>query len=102
MASVLPAGLAVAEQMGETTGPEFITAIVLGTDVICRLGLSLKTVQPKDRSFSGWHFSGILGYFGSAITAAKLLKFDKPTLHNTLGIVYSQVAGSRQPRGMEL
>jgi len=98
MVSVFPAGLAVAEQTGNITGPEFITAITLGAEVIYRLSLSLKPEQAKDRSFSGWHFSAITGCFGSAATAAKLLKFDKTTMHNALGIVYSQAAGSRQPR----
>jgi len=98
LVSVLPTALAVAEQSKKTTGAEFITAIVLGTDVVCRLGLAFQPQEAKGRSFSGWHFSAINGFFGSAATAAKLMKFDQTRLHNTLGIVYSQVAGSRQPR----
>ena len=98
LVSVLPTALAVAEQSKKTTGAEFITAIVVGTDVVCRLGLAFQPQEAKGRSFSKWHFSAINGFFGSAVTAAKLMKFDQTRLHNTLGIVYSQVAGSRQPR----
>jgi 2-methylcitrate dehydratase PrpD len=39
---------AVAERMGKTSGQEFITAMVMGTDFMARLGLASK-------SRAGWH-----------------------------------------------
>jgi len=88
-ASVLPAAFAVAEQATRISGKELITAIVLGVDLVCRLGLSL-------RYYRGWHNSAICGGFGAAAAAAKILGLDEQGTANALGIAYAQTAGNIQ------
>ena len=41
-AATIPAALAVAESREITSGKELITAITLGSDIVCRMGLSLE------------------------------------------------------------
>ena len=58
-AAVLPAALAVAEEVGGVSGKDFLTALILGTDLTCRLGLSIRYNR-------GWHFTGICGASAAA------------------------------------
>jgi 2-methylcitrate dehydratase PrpD len=88
-ATVLPSALAVAEQKGKVTGRELLTATVLGVDLACRLGLSL-------RFYKGWHYTSICGGFGAAAAASKILGLDERLTLESLGIVYSQIAGNVQ------
>jgi 2-methylcitrate dehydratase PrpD len=87
--SVLPAALAVAESKENVTGKELINAVVLGVDLVCRLGLATK--KPLS-----WIRTSTCGSFGAAATAAKILGFDYEKVLRTLGIVYSQTSGNAQ------
>lgn len=87
--SVLPAALAVAEERGGVSGENLIAAVVLGVDILCRMGLAINV-------FHGWHLTATLGSFGSAIAASKILGLDKEKMFNAFGIAYSQVCGHRQ------
>ncbi|MBI2909041.1 MAG: MmgE/PrpD family protein [Chloroflexi bacterium] len=64
--STIPVALALAERTGGVTGKEFLTAVCLGIDVICRMGLA----NPEGPA--GFILTAVYGYFGSAITAGKL------------------------------
>ncbi|HVN97269.1 MAG TPA: MmgE/PrpD family protein [Syntrophorhabdaceae bacterium] len=88
--TVLPASLAIAEQE-KKSGKDFITALALGIDLEARLGMSVDF-------FRGWHTTSILGGFGAAASAGKLLGLDKERLVDALGIAYSQTHGNRQGR----
>jgi len=68
-AATIPAALAVAESVGDVSGKRFLTAMVLGCDLTCRLGLALKE-NPLE---SGWYIPPILGAFGATAAACKLL-----------------------------
>ena len=68
-AATIPAALAVAESIGNTSGKEFIAALTLGSDIVCRLGLALK----EDPIKYGWYMPPILGAYGAATAAGKLL-----------------------------
>jgi 2-methylcitrate dehydratase PrpD len=87
--TILPAVLATAEACFPVSGKEFITALALGTDMVCRMGLATK----KD---TGWHWSTNYGYMGSALAAGKILKLDHKQMHNALGIAYSMTGGTMQ------
>jgi len=87
--SVLPTAFAMAEFRGNVTGEELINAVVLGVDLVCRLGLATK------RPLS-WIRTSTCGSFGAAATAAKVLGFDYETMLRALGIVYSQTSGNAQ------
>ncbi len=87
--NILPAALAAAETQDKVTGPELITSIVLGVDIICRLSLAVS------RPLS-WIRTATCGGFGAAAAVGKLLKLDAEQMANALGIVYSQTAGNAQ------
>jgi len=87
--SVLPAALAVAEAKGKVSGKDFLTAVILGVDLVCRLGLAVR------RPLS-WIRTATCGSFGAAAVAAKILGLDREKMLNTLGIVYSQTSGNAQ------
>ncbi len=90
--SVVPAALAVAELVGDVNGKEFITAVVLGVDLTCRLGMA----PERGPNISGMSTTWQCGAFGSAAAAGKILDLNEDELLNALGIAYSQVSGNQQ------
>lgn len=91
--TLIPSCFAVAEQMGNVSGKDFLKAIVIGCDVMSRLCYA----TPWSVSTSGWVFTALMAYFGSAMAAAFLKGYDAEQIVNTAGIVLSQAAGSFQP-----
>jgi 2-methylcitrate dehydratase PrpD len=91
-APIVPACLAIAERVGRINGKDFITAVVLGMEIMARLGLSLET------SFlvTGFQITNHIGTFGTAVAAGKLLRSDQREMIHALGIAYGQVAGTLQ------
>jgi 2-methylcitrate dehydratase PrpD len=106
--AVIPACLAVAERRGNVTGREFITAVVLGVDIICRLTLATwpgydpSAPERKDRAFQservkqGWHFTALMGYLAAAGAVGKLLGLNEDQMVNAFGIAYHQCSGNLQ------
>jgi 2-methylcitrate dehydratase PrpD len=88
-ACVFPSALAAAEHKGDVTGKQFITALTVGIDFACRLGLALK-------HYVGWHYSSICGVFGAAAAACKILQLDAQQTSHALGIAFAQAAGNIQ------
>ncbi|MBF9042257.1 MmgE/PrpD family protein [Rhodobacterales bacterium HKCCE4037] len=70
-AAIIPTVLALAESEGKTLG-EALTAMALGAELACRLGLSL-TNDPGAR---GWYFPPMIGAIGAALAGAHLLRLD--------------------------
>jgi 2-methylcitrate dehydratase PrpD len=89
--SVIPAALAMAESVGGVDGKTFLTAIILGVDLVCRMGLSI----PLSR---GWHATTTFGIFGATASCSKLLGLDQTEMASALGIAYCQSSGNRQGR----
>jgi 2-methylcitrate dehydratase PrpD len=87
--AVLPACLAVAEQRGGVRGRDLLLAQALGVDLSCRLGLAVGRLH-------GWHLTATCGAFGATAAVARLAGLDAAGIRNAMGIVYSQVAGTRQ------
>ncbi len=85
----LPVAMAISERE-HTDGCEFLTALVLGNDLICRLGKSTTR-------HSGWFYTSIHGVFGAAAVAAKLLHLDAIMTRHALGVALSHVGGTQQP-----
>jgi len=86
--SVLPSALAMAERNGEVNGKDLITAVAVGVDLMCRLGLA---------SFGhDWVYSSTMAYFGATVAAGKILGLNGDKLHHAMGIAYSQCAGNLQ------
>ena len=86
----IPATLALAEKVGGVTGKEFITAIALGNDVICRLGAAIKRKQ-EGLTF-GFRPAPVLGIFGAAAAAGKILRLNCEQIVDAIGIAFHQAA----------
>ncbi len=86
----VPAALALAEKVGGVTGKEFITAIALGNDLICRLGTAIKRKQ--EGLMLGFRPAPVLGIFGAAAAAGKVLNLTREQIVDALGIVFHQAA----------
>ena len=88
--TALPVALAVAEAKGGVTGRDLLTAVALGVDVSCSIGISSRSPITHFRP-------GTAGAFGAVAAAGKIAGFDQATLANAMGIVYSQICGTLQP-----
>lgn len=83
-----PAVLAMAE-LRQVTGPQLLTAFVLGFEMECRIGAAISPGHyPK-----GWHITSTCGVFASAAAAGKLLGLDLQPMVWTLGTAATQSAG---------
>lgn len=91
-ASIIPSAFAMAERVGGLNGKDFITAICLGVDLICRLGLSIK-VSPL---ISGMSITWQTATFGAAAVASKIIGLDEEGTLNAMGIAYSMTSGNQQ------
>ena len=87
--AVLPAALAVAEKE-HASGADFLAALVVGSDIVCRLGAAAKH-PPR-----GFHYTATFGIFGAAAAAARLMRLDAVTTRHALGLAFIQAGGTQQ------
>lgn len=92
-AEVLPVLLALAEHMAnkgeKVTGKQFVTALAVGYEVGCQVGM----VTGAEQLNKGFHPSATSGVFGAAAAGAKLLNLTyNETLH-AIGIAGTQASG---------
>ena len=90
-AAVFPAVLARAEQLG-SSAQDVITAIVIGYDVMLRIGAAIHPVAAQ----RGFHNTAIAGVFGAAAGVANLAKLDSKQTLNALGLAGSFASGIRE------
>jgi len=90
-ASIVPATLAVSEKRADVTGKEFVNAIILGAEIVCRM----RQVPDFCLAVSGW-VSEIYTVFGVAVAAARIMKLNREEISNALGLAYSQASGNAQ------
>lgn len=93
-APLIPAILAIAES-GGMSGRDMIAAYVVGFEVSTRIGLALGRRYYED----GWHATPILGRFGAAACAGRLLGLSPDQLLNALGLAATQAGGIRSVFG---
>src|SRR5262249_52999030 len=93
-APVAPVVLALGEWR-RLSGAQALAAFVAGFEVETRLGRIIGRAL-ADR---GWHVTGVLGHFGAAAAAGKLLGLDAAHLAQALGIAGTQAAGLEQSFG---
>jgi 2-methylcitrate dehydratase PrpD len=92
--AIIPTCMAVAEQKGNLSGKELITASALGVDMMCRLALA---TTPGSRPINtGWHLTTLFGFLGAAGAAGRMLGLDEEKMVNGLGIAYHQCSGNGQ------
>jgi len=90
----IPTALAVGELKAGLSGKEFVTAVALGVDMLCRLGLATRPgVSPIK---TGFHFTTLYGYPTAALTAGRILGLDEERMVNAFGIAYHQCSGNGQ------
>ncbi|MEE8406819.1 MAG: MmgE/PrpD family protein [Acidimicrobiia bacterium] len=93
-ASVVPAVLAVAEAEG-SPGADIETAIAVGIEVTCRLGMAAYDPKLRNSIFfeRGLHATSICGTIGAAVAVALLHGADKETVSHAIGIAASMGSG---------
>ncbi|MBN2211927.1 MAG: MmgE/PrpD family protein, partial [Sedimentisphaerales bacterium] len=91
---IWPMVLAVAEKTG-ATGREMLDAGILGVETACRMGA---IYDQRRRGVQGRGFlpSSVVGGFGAAGAACRLLGYDLDRTVNAMGLTYAQACGNRQ------
>ena len=92
--AVLPAVWAVGEAVG-ASGAQLILAHVVGVEVSCKIG----RVLTPDFTQRGFHPCAIVGTFGAAAAAAKLLGLDADGVARALGIAGVRAGGIKVSLG---
>jgi 2-methylcitrate dehydratase PrpD len=90
--AVFPSALATGE-MVRAPGKNFILAVVLGYEVMVRLGRAL---GPENSYKRGFHPTGTCGTFGSSVASSKILGLREEGFLNAIGISGSQASGSME------
>lgn len=85
---VCPASIAAAQSKG-SSGKELITAIVVGNEIVTRVGMATPGAFHK----RGFHPTAICGIFGATAAVGRLLGNDDETIVRALGIAGSMASG---------
>jgi len=103
---IVPTCLAVAERKGNVSGREFITAVILGVEIMCRMGFSLALGLSRNKPvagepgagepYGGWHSTPLHGFIAAAGVTGRMLGLDEEGVLNAIGIAYHQCAGNGQ------
>ncbi len=88
-AVVVETAWTVAEAAGNS-GAEFLEAVIAGYEVMARVGLTMDVVSNRKR---GWHTTGIIGTFGAAAAAGRLLKLGEDQMVSAFGMAGTQSSG---------
>jgi len=91
--SVIPAALALAERKGAVSGKDLITAVGVAEEILCRLGVSVARRRSR-KSLGPWHCGILMGNFGAAAAAARMLDLNADQTERALGIAYLQAGGT--------
>ena len=91
-ASIIPAALAAAEMKGGLSGKQFLKAVTLGIDLICRMGRTHKIPS----GLSGMNVTYQYACFGCAGVVGRVLGLDEEMMIHAMGLAYSQTAGNSQ------
>jgi 2-methylcitrate dehydratase PrpD len=87
---VVPVALGIAERDG-LSGKDLLVALAAGFETTTRVGVGLDFPAFRSR---GWHGPGVIGPFGAAAAAGRLLQFDAGTMATAFGLAGSQAAGT--------
>lgn len=87
----VPAALGAAA-FARASGKQLLAAYVAGVESAIRIGAAAK----GGFSPAGFNSTGVVGGFGAALTAGKLLALDAERLAAAQGIVYATIAGNRE------
>jgi 2-methylcitrate dehydratase PrpD len=85
---ICPTALSAAEALG-ASGRDTLTAIVVGNEVVCRVGMA----APGAFHARGFHPTAICGIFGGVATVSRLARADATITTSALGIAGSFAGG---------
>jgi len=85
----IPAADALVRRGGHVDGKQFITAVIAGYEVGCRVGMTGGASQLR----RGFHPSATSGTFAAGAAAAKMLRLNPGKTLHALGIAGTQAAG---------
>ena len=85
-ASLMPAAIALAQALAPVDGRTFVTALAIGCDLVCRMGLSLRQKMED----SDWYPPPILGAFGATAAAARIAGLDAAQTRDALSLALCQ------------
>ncbi len=88
-ASTVPAALAAAELRGGINGRDFLTALLLGTEVGVRLNLT-------EAAYNGLDPTGICTVFAATAAASRVLGLTGDETWNALALAFNRAGGSFQ------
>ncbi|MCQ2553140.1 MAG: MmgE/PrpD family protein [Clostridia bacterium] len=81
-----PALLAIAEYLGNVSGEDFITALVIGTDLSCRFAMGMDHVNLE----YGWNHPSIMQEMGAVFGASKLMGLDHDQILDAIALAMTQ------------
>lgn len=89
----LPAAL-VAAQLVAAPAARVVDAVLLGDELMCRLGVACSPTGSG--AGSDWFLTQLFGYFGAALAAGLVLELDEEQLVSAFGLAYMQAAGGKE------
>ena len=88
-AVVVETAWTLADAMGKS-GAQFLEAVIVGYEVMARAGMAMDVVSNRKR---GWHTTGIIGTFGAAAAAGRLLTLNGEQMVSAFGMAGTQSSG---------
>ena len=88
-AEAIPAADALVRRAGNVDGKRFLTAVIAGYEVGCRVGMTGGASQLR----RGFHPSATSGTFAAGAAAAKMIQLNPVKTLHALGIAGTQAAG---------
>jgi 2-methylcitrate dehydratase PrpD len=89
---VIPAALAAAQKQGCVSGPQLLTAIVLGYETLVRLSRTMDNDR-NSMSWTGRHATGSMGQFGAAVAAGIVMGLTVDELVSAIGLAGNFATG---------
>jgi 2-methylcitrate dehydratase PrpD len=86
--SSIPAALAMAELVGGCPGKEFLTALVLGTEVAARIN--------SISAYNGFDPTGICTIFATTAISGRILSLNSKQMLDALALAFNKAGGSFQ------
>jgi 2-methylcitrate dehydratase PrpD len=93
---VLPAALALAERQ-RASGADLLTAFVVGVEIEAKLGRAMNPGLYE----VGWHATSVLGVFGAAAAASRVLGLSAERTAHALAIAASMASGIKANFGTD-
>lgn len=90
--STVPAALAVAEARGPIDGHELITAIAVGSELICRMSAAPRIGFSETGSSMSYQCS----FYGVALAVSRLMRLTAKQARHAIGIAHARAAGNQQ------